>query len=143
MKAFRTEVSIHASQEHVWSILSDFGSYPSWNPFILHVNGQVGQKEKLRLTVKLSVFPPVSFNAAIDRLVPGERIGWNAVFLNGLMNARHWFELYRLDSGGTRLVHCEEFTGVLSGPVLAILSGSFNKGYGLMNLALKKESERR
>jgi hypothetical protein len=142
MKAFRTEVSIHASQERVWSILSDFGSYPSWNPFILHVSGRAGQKEKLRLTVRLSVFPPVSFNAAIVSLVPGERIGWHADFLNGLMKAHHWFELSRLDSGGTRLVHCEEFTGVLSGAVLAFLSGSFNKGYGLMNIALKTASER-
>jgi hypothetical protein len=142
MKAFRTEVSIDASQERVWSILSDFGNYPLWNPFILQVSGRAGLKETLRLTVKLSFFPPVRFSACIDSFVPGERIGWRAVFLNGLLEARHWFELSGPDSGSTRLVHSEEFTGVLSGPLLAVLSRAFKNGYVLMNLALKSASER-
>lgn len=141
MKAFRTEVLIDASQERVWSVLTGFDKYPSWNPFIRQVRGHPCLWETLRLTVKLSKFPLVRFDADIDSMVFCRRIGWHAVFLKGFMEAHHWFELYE-NSGETLLVHSEEFTGVVSGPVLAILSRAFINGYGQMNLALKTESER-
>lgn len=143
MKTFRTEVSIDASQEHVWSVLTDFGKYPSWNPFIRKIIGHPGPNGELRITVKLPYLPPVAFNARIADLVTGERIGWHAVFLKGLLCARHWFELHKTDSGRTMVIHCEEFTGLFSGTVPAILSGAFGKGYRLMNIALRTESERK
>ncbi|NTU58346.1 MAG: SRPBCC domain-containing protein [Chlorobiaceae bacterium] len=142
MRGFRTEIPINASQERVWSVLSDFGQYPSWNPFIRKISGRIGVNEKLHISVKLSFFPPVSFEAFVDLLAPGERVGWNAVLFPGLLTARHWFELFKIDSCTTLLIHSEEFSGMFSGPVLAILSRAFNKGYASMNLALKKQSER-
>jgi uncharacterized protein YndB with AHSA1/START domain len=34
MKELHTEIEIDASAERVWDILTDFASYPQWNPFI-------------------------------------------------------------------------------------------------------------
>ncbi|HWR02047.1 MAG TPA: SRPBCC domain-containing protein [Chlorobaculum sp.] len=138
-----TEVSIDASRERVWSVLTDFGNYPSWNPFLRKIIGHPGPNGELRITVKLPLFPPVAFDARITSLVPGESIGWYAVFFKGLLCARHWFELHKIDSEGTLMIHFEEFTGLLSGIVPTILSGVFGKGYLLMNIALGRESERK
>ncbi|NTW53064.1 MAG: SRPBCC domain-containing protein [Chlorobiaceae bacterium] len=142
MKTFRTEVSINAPQERVWSVLADFGKYRSWNPFLRRISGRQAFNEKLRITVKLPSFPSVRIEARIDTLVYGEKIGWHAVFFKGLLNARHWFELHQVDSHTTLLIHTEEFTGLFSGLVLDTLSGAFCKGYARMNHALKHESEK-
>ena len=32
--AIEAEVLIHASPEATWAVLTDFDSYPEWNPFI-------------------------------------------------------------------------------------------------------------
>ena len=34
-----TEIQIDASADQVWAILSDFASYPQWNPFITSMVG--------------------------------------------------------------------------------------------------------
>jgi uncharacterized protein YndB with AHSA1/START domain len=34
MKELHSEIEIDASAERVWAILTDFASYPRWNPFI-------------------------------------------------------------------------------------------------------------
>jgi hypothetical protein len=34
-----TEIEIAATRERVWSILTDFGAYPRWNPFIRSIDG--------------------------------------------------------------------------------------------------------
>ena len=40
-KEIKTEIVIHATPEKIWKILTDFGNYPQWNPFIVSVTGDV------------------------------------------------------------------------------------------------------
>jgi uncharacterized protein YndB with AHSA1/START domain len=37
MKEIRTEILINAQAYKVWKALTDFNSYPSWNPFIKYL----------------------------------------------------------------------------------------------------------
>lgn len=37
----RTEIVIQASKEKVWSILTNLGAYPEWNPFIVSSKGSI------------------------------------------------------------------------------------------------------
>ena len=39
MKELHSEIEIDASAERVWGILTDFASYPEWNPFIRRISG--------------------------------------------------------------------------------------------------------
>ena len=40
MKEVHSEVEIEASGERVWQILTDFASFPLWNPFIRRISGE-------------------------------------------------------------------------------------------------------
>ena len=40
MKVIHTEIEINAPASRVWEILTDFGSFPQWNPFIRQVSGE-------------------------------------------------------------------------------------------------------
>jgi hypothetical protein len=41
MHEIQSQIEIAATRARVWSILSDFPSYPSWNPFIRFIDGPV------------------------------------------------------------------------------------------------------
>src|SRR6266849_10179499 len=40
-------VDIHASDKQVWQILTDFPSYPQWNPYIHQVRGEIKAGAKI------------------------------------------------------------------------------------------------
>jgi hypothetical protein len=39
MKELHSQIDIDASAERVSELLTDFASYPRWNPFIRHISG--------------------------------------------------------------------------------------------------------
>ena len=41
MKELRSEIEIQASAERVWQLLTDFASFPQWNPFIRKASGNI------------------------------------------------------------------------------------------------------
>ena len=45
MKNLETRIRINASVDDVWNVLTDFKSYPEWNPFVIKIDGkgEVGQ----------------------------------------------------------------------------------------------------
>jgi uncharacterized protein YndB with AHSA1/START domain len=51
MKELHSQIDINASAERVWELLTDFASYPQWNPFIRHISGEptTGERLKVRL----------------------------------------------------------------------------------------------
>jgi hypothetical protein len=142
MRKFRSEIAIDATPERVWEVLSDFGSYRIWNPFITKAEGSASLHGHLRLTVTLAGLPAVGFSAMLTGFEPPRRLGWHAFLVpGGMFEALHRFELHPLDSGRTLFVHLEEFGGWLSAPALLLLGGAFRKGYAGMNRALKQRAE--
>ena len=51
-KNISTEILINASKEKVWTILTDFDNYKSWNPFMINSSGQAIVGTKLVNTMK-------------------------------------------------------------------------------------------
>ena len=144
MKSIRTEVIVDAPPEQVWAVLTGFDRYGEWNPCILSIEGDVEPDQTLLITIRFAWLPPIRFKAQLDRFRQNEILGWHAVFLAGLFIGHHWFELHPLDSGSsTRFVHCETFEGLLSAPILLVLSGLFRQGYTAMNRALKTRVEQK
>ncbi|MEE8605554.1 MAG: SRPBCC family protein [Candidatus Aminicenantaceae bacterium] len=58
MKEIHTEVEIHAPSEHVWQILTDFRSFPEWNPFIQRIKGEMKKGKHLEVFLKPQSLPP-------------------------------------------------------------------------------------
>jgi uncharacterized membrane protein len=52
MKQLHTEVEIEAPAERVWELLTDFATYPEWNPFIRSISGQPAPGERLEVRIE-------------------------------------------------------------------------------------------
>ena len=50
-KQLDSMIDIDAPAERVWQVLTDFGAYPAWNPFIVRADGAA--EEGSRLTVRM------------------------------------------------------------------------------------------
>lgn len=50
-KEIVTRIQIDASPSDIWGVLTNFASYPNWNPFITRIEGQPVMGQALRITL--------------------------------------------------------------------------------------------
>ena len=141
MKKLHTEIQINASPEQVWEVLTDFASYPEWNPFMVAASGspEVGQQLEVRME------PPggmaATFRPSVTVADAPHRLEWlGKLLFKGLFDGRHRFEI-EATSGGTNLIQSEEFSGVLVPLLARSLDKSTRAGFELMNTAIKERVE--
>lgn len=135
-----TEILIQAPPERVWSVLTDFATYPQWNPFIESVAGKPewGQRLTVRINVggERHVFKPQVLQAS-----PPTRLRWlGRVGFPGIFDGEHGFEL-RAEGTATRLLHTESFQGFLVPLLWRRLEPMTRAGFEAMNRALKARAE--
>jgi hypothetical protein len=142
VREIRTEIEIAATAARVWEILTDLKAYPSWNSFLRDMRGEIREGECL----SMCAYPPggrkLSFKPTIVRVVPNRELRWHGrLFVPGLFEGEHIFELLPSDERSTRLVHREEFTGLLVPLLWRSMNSSTRQGFEQMNLALKERAE--
>ena len=140
-KRLRTDVDIDATPERVWEVLTDLAAYPAWNPFIVRAEGVVGTGRRLTLTMQPVGGRTTTLRPRLVEVDAPRRLRWRGtVGVPGLLDAEHSFTLEPRGSG-TRLVHQEDFRGLLV-PLLAV---SLDRGtlpaFVAMNEALKSRAE--
>jgi hypothetical protein len=138
----RTEIEIDAPPARVWSVLTDFRRYPEWNPFITSIEGELLVGD----TLTLRISPPESSEHRLrPKLLVCEaprELRWRGhLFIKGLLDGEHFFQVQETDDGRTRFVHGEDFSGVLLRFLHAQLT-QVARGFVYMNQALKKRAER-
>ena len=140
MKAINTEITIQASSERVWDILTDFEKYPSWNPFLLSIEGNLEKGARLATVInnagKESRFKPV-----VTEFSPGSSFAWLGKLPLGIFTGKHYFAVEDLGNGQTRLVHGERFGGWLRGMIMKKIGEDTRRGFVAMNEALKQRAE--
>jgi hypothetical protein len=141
MRELETSIEIDATPERVWEILTDFDSYPDWNPFIRSARGkpEVGAKLENRLE------PPegraMTFKPTVLAAKPARELRWlGRLFLPGIFDGEHLFRIEPLESGRTRFVQSERFRGVLV-PLFGKTLEQTRRGFEAMNAALKQRAE--
>lgn len=138
-----TEIEIDASPDTVWAILTDVAAYQEWNPFITSAEGEVVKGGRLLNRIEPPGGKPMTFKPTITEVDEPRVFEWLGRFLvPGLFDGRHRFELIPT-SDGTRLVHTEEFQGVLVGFFKKSLDAQTVAGFEAMNAALKGLAEAR
>lgn len=136
-----TMIRIYAPYEKVWQILTDFESYPSWNPFIRFISGELKAGQKLQVKISLPNEKEMSFSPNLIRSIPGREVRWSGKFLfKGLFDGEHYFGLEGIDENITLFVHGEYFSGLLVGLMSSMLEQT-KIGFEQMNRALKKTCE--
>jgi hypothetical protein len=143
MRVLRTEIEIDAPSERVWEVLTDFGAYPEWNPFIRAVEGEpvVGSRLKVRIE------PPgargMTFKPTVRAVEPARELRWlGRLLVPGVFDGEHRLAVEPLDGGGSRFIQSERFSGLLVGPFAKTLAAT-ERGFVEMNKALKQRAEGR
>ena len=142
MKELRTEIVIDASAETVWRVLTDFASFPDWNPFMVRISGPVSEGEKLEVRLQLPGGRGMTFKPQLIKVEPNRELRWlGRLLVPGIADGEHVFELEATGDAQTRLIHREEFRGILARPFLAMVGQKTELGFQEMNEALKARAE--
>lgn len=142
-KQLITEVEINASKEEVWNVLMDFPSFTSWNPFIKSISGTPTQGDYISVTIKSSETDSMNFKPLILVNEANQEFRWKGKLgIKGIFDGEHYFKLQEIDANTTKLIHGENFSGILSGTLLKMIGENTKKGFIAMNLALKNQVEK-
>ncbi|RYZ20119.1 MAG: SRPBCC domain-containing protein [Chitinophagaceae bacterium] len=140
-KSIKTEIVINASKEKVWQILTDFSNYPTWNPFIVSIKGDLLRSKRLVNTLasgsKTYVFKP-----KILSIVQNQYFDWvGKLFISGLFDGHHYFEIDELSPNQIKFTQGEYFSGILSNYILKKIGDETRNNFVRMNAALKAKAE--
>jgi hypothetical protein len=140
-KSIKTEIIINASKEKVWQVLTDFKSYPRWNPFIISIEGQLAKGKTLTNTM-VNRSKKFRFKPKVVSVVPFRYFDWlGNLFIKGLFDGHHYFEIEELMPHQVKLSHGEYFSGLLSASILKKIAEDTRNNFIRMNNALKQQAE--
>lgn len=142
MKELRTDIEIQATPERVWDCLTDFASFPIWNPFIRRAGGEIKAGARLEVHIQPSGANGMTFRPTVLIAEPNRELRWLGRFvLPGLFDGEHIFLIEPLGESRVRFTQREIFTGLFLPLLWRGLDIDTRRGFQEMNLALKSRSE--
>jgi hypothetical protein len=142
MKEVYTEIEIHAPAERVWRVLTDFATYPEWNPFVRRVEGEVEVGARLHVSIEPPGGRGMSFRPTVLVADPDRELRWlGLLWVPGLFDGEHSFVIEPLGGGRVRFIQRERFGGLLVPLLAKMLDGETRRGFEEMNRALKLRCE--
>ncbi len=137
-------VRIDAPQDFVWSVLTDFGRYPEWNPFTVRVEAtlEVGARVVLHLPDPAKpgeTFQTVEWMSVVDA---PQHLQYNTgTEIPGMLAVRdQWVQ--DLGDGVTSYNTTDVFTGDLAELVFDLQGAWVTAGFNATALALKDRAEK-
>jgi uncharacterized protein YndB with AHSA1/START domain len=114
MRSYQATAVINASPEHVWSLLTDVASWPTWDSGVSSVEGRAALGEKLELRVDAN--PGRAFKVKVTELSEPSRMVFRGGMPLGLFTGTR---TYTLEPGGSgvRFTTREQYTGLLAGMI--------------------------
>jgi hypothetical protein len=142
MKELHSEIVIDASPERVWDVLTDFASYPQWNPFIRRISGELEVGGRLEVRLEPPDSRGITMRPTVLRAEPNRLIRWvGHLLVPGLFDGEHSLAIEPLEEDRVRFVQHEAFKGVLVRLLARSLDTSTLRGFEQMNGALKERAE--
>lgn len=143
MKELRSAIEINATPERVWALLTDFPSFPDWNPFIRRATGAIQTGGRLEVLIQPSGASGMTFRPTVLKVEPARELRWlGHLLVPGLFDGEHSFLIERIGEGQTRFVQQETFKGILVPLFARQLDSDTLRGFNEMNEALKARAER-
>jgi hypothetical protein len=142
MKKLHSEIEIDAPAEHVWHLLTDFASYPQWNPFIRRISGEPTRGERLEARIEPPGGQGMTFKPKVLNAEPNRELRWlGHLLVPGLFDGEHSFTIQPLEENRVRFVQREAFKGLLVPLFARSLETNTQRGFEEMNRALKERAE--
>lgn len=137
-----TQVDVDATPETVWSVLTDLDRYAEWNPFIVEARGTVAVGDELVNRMQAPGGKAMTIKPVVTAVEPAQTFEWlGSVGFPGVFDGRHRFDLEATSTGSTRIIHSEQFDGVLVRFMRKTLDTQTRAGFEAMNIALKSRAE--
>jgi hypothetical protein len=138
-----TDIVIDAPAEHVWDILTDFSTYPDWNPLIRQASGDVAPGAHLTVTMAGSDGSEHTAHPTVVHLRPGRELRWrDRPGLPGLMDTESNFKIEPLGPERVRFVHWQKTSGLLAPFLGGGHDSRLRDRLRTMDVALKEQAER-
>ena len=142
MKELHAEIEIDAGAERVWDILTDFASYPQWNPFIRRIGGELEVGKRLEVRLEPPDSRGITMRPTVLRAEPNRLMRWvGHLFFPGIFDGEHTLAIHPLGEDRVRFVQHEAFKGVLVRLLVRSLDKNTLRGFEEMNGALKERAE--
>ena len=154
MQEIRTHVDIAAGAALVWSVLTDFSRYSSWNPTIRGVEGPFERGGTIRIAERLELAKPgktpkhdqpttTRTTGTLRHIREPRQLTWTETSrLGGLLGTQRRFSIESLPDGNVRFHQIERIRGMLAPFVWRKLSREHGPAFERMNHALKARAER-
>ena len=142
MRKIETQIEIKCSPAALWEALTDFKSYPEWNPFITYIEGGLKEGGRLRVTVQPPEGKKMSFSPRVIKVDREKKLSWQGKFLiKGVFDGAHIFEIIPLGKDCVLFIQAEYFSGFLVQLLWKSIGPKTEAGFKLMNQGLKKRLE--
>lgn len=135
-KVIETSIIIQSRIEDIWELLTAFNQYAIWNPFIISIKGKLNKNEKLEVVIHPPNSSSMKFKPTLIELKPNQELSWKGkLFIPGIFDGEHRFELELLTDGKILFKQSEIFSGVLV-PFMNL--NNVKKGFEAMNNKMKE-----
>ena len=115
MKELHSEIEIYAPAERVWRLITDFPSYPDWNPFIRRITGEPTSGEHLDVRIEPPGGRGMTFKPTVLNAEPNRELRWlGHLLMPGLFDGEHSLTIQPLEEHRVRFVQRERCSGVCS-----------------------------
>lgn len=139
MKEYHTSIIINATPKEVWIHLTDFSSYPDWNPIVGFLKGETKEGSYIQTYI---VPLGKTFQTKLLVFREYEEMTWEGVqAAKFLMAGKHYYRLEKISDKQTKLLHGEWFTGLFSHFISKKLLQKMEDAFLLHNQMLKQRIE--
>lgn len=132
----RTEIELDAPVGKVWALLADIDSWDDWNSVFRFRRADARQGGRGLLLAKVgpvAVPLPIQFD-----VVDKEReLRWHGG-LPHVVHGSHYLKLEALENNRTRLVHGEDFSGIVISASWRLIGKQLPAAYRAFNRALER-----
>ena len=112
MKAFAVKISIRATPERVWALLTDAAGYTGWNNTVKKVDGKIALGERVAVHPKIN--PGRVFPVKVTEFESPRRMVWTGGMPLGLFKGERTFTVTPGSNREVEFSMREEYTGVLA-----------------------------
>jgi hypothetical protein len=141
-KEMNTEIEIDAPPELVWGVLTDFASYPEWNPMIRKASGELRTGARLKVRFEPEGSRGHTFRPKLIVVSPDREfrwLGWPR--FPGLFDTEHYWIIEGNPDGKSLLRHGTVIYGLFAPLGSRTLERTSRSAFELMNIAHKKRAE--
>lgn len=136
-----TEIEINAQPSRVWQVLTDFEKYPTWNPFIKKISGELKRDAKLEVHMPDPRGGTMIFTPTVLDVEDDKELRWFGRSEGDVFNGEHHFLIEPLENNKVHFTQSEKFTGSMVESLVGWLDTTVKQNFRDMNEALKQRAE--